>query len=113
MTTANERNIKYIRAYLGAKLDFDCFESISEFNVYVDGLDGWDCHGERMEKPFVYSQWETLIDLETASDDDLLSVESMNLLYVIREKEVLIYRWTDRKYNQWLKEMGDRLQYID
>tara|TARA_R100000655_G_scaffold97724_1_gene140778 strand:+ start:170 stop:511 length:342 start_codon:yes stop_codon:yes gene_type:complete len=113
MTTAEQRNIKYIRAYLSAKLAFDCFESISEFNVYVDGLDGRDFRGYPMEKPYVYSQSEDLINLDTATDDDLLSVESMNLLYAVRGKEVLIYRWTDRKYNEWKKMMGDRLQYID
>lgn len=113
MTTAEQRNIKYIRAYLSGRLEFGFFDPINEFNVYVSGLDGHDRHGERMEKPFVYSQWETLIDLDSATDDDLLSVESMNLLYVVRGREVLIHRWTERKYNDWKKMMGDRLQYVD
>lgn len=113
MTTAEQRNIKYIRAYLGGRLEFGFFDPISEFNVYVDGLDGWDCHGYPMEKPFVYSQSENLINLDTATDDDLLSVESWDLLYVVRGKQVMLYRWIDRKYGEWKKMMGDRLQYID
>lgn len=112
MTTTNERNAKYIRCFLTTKLNFDCFESINEYNVYVEGLNGVDCHGYHMETPYVYSDSETLINLDTVSNEDLISIESMDLVYAIRNKEVLIFRWTNRKYNQWEKIMGDRLIQI-
>lgn len=112
MTITNERNVKYITTYLTSKLNFDCFDSINEYNVYVEGLNGVDCHGYYMETPYVYSDSETLINLDTASDDDLISIESMDLVYAIRNKEVLIFRWTNRKYNEWKKMMGERLSQI-
>ena len=65
-----------------------------------------------METPYVYSDSETLINLDTVSNEDLISIESMDLVYAIRNKEVLIFRWTNRKYNQWEKIMGDRLIQI-
>ncbi len=112
MTTTNKRNVKHIREYLTTKLNLDCFDSINEYNVYVEGLNGVDSHGYYMDKPFVYSQHETLINLDTATDDALISIESLDLLYVIRGKEVLIFRWFTQEYNEWEKIMGERFCQI-